>query len=107
MPFLSVNYFKVQGCLRLDNSPLSDTHPEIARRQIEHLRQMPAWRKLELVADMTETVKSLALAGLRQRYPNDTPAQQRRRLADLLLDPELALKAYGPLPTLAEREDAN
>jgi len=37
--------------------------------------QMPAWRKLELVGDMNEAVRTLALAGLRQRYPNDTPAQ--------------------------------
>jgi hypothetical protein len=40
----------------------------------------------------------LALAGLRQRYPGDTPAQRRRRLADLLLGPELAARAYGSPP---------
>jgi hypothetical protein len=76
---------------------LGDTHPEIERMQIEHLRQMPAWRKIELVGDMNETVRTLALAGLRQRHPDDTPAQRRRRLADLMLGPELAARAYGPL----------
>ena len=58
---------------------------------------MPAWRKLALVGDMNETVRALALAGLRQRHPNDTPAQRRRRLADLMLGPELAARVYGPL----------
>jgi hypothetical protein len=76
---------------------LGDTHPEIERMQIERLRQMPAWRKIELVGDMNETVRTLALAGLRQRHPDDTPAQRRRRLADLMLGPELAARAYGPL----------
>jgi hypothetical protein len=75
-----------------------DTPPEIERLQIERLRQMPSWRKMALLADMGQTVQTLALAGLRQRYPGDTPAQRRRRLADLLLGSELAARAYGPLP---------
>jgi len=75
-----------------------DTHPEIESLQIERLRQMPSWRKMALMAGMNQTVRTLALAGLRQRYPDDTPAQRRRRLADLLLGPELAARVYGPLP---------
>ena len=75
-----------------------DAPPEIERLQIEGLRQMPSWRKMALLADMSRTVKVLALAGLRQRYPGDTPAQRRRRLADLFLGPELAARAYGPPP---------
>jgi hypothetical protein len=43
--------------------------------------------------------RALALAGLRERFPHDSPAQLRRRLADLWLGAELAAKAYGPLPT--------
>ena len=73
-----------------------DTPPDIERLQIERLRQMPAWRKMELMAGMCQTVRTLALAGLRQRHPDDTPAQRRRRLADLLLGPELATLVYGP-----------
>jgi hypothetical protein len=79
-----------------------DTHPDIERWQIERLREMPGWRKVALMADMGQTVRTLALAGLRQRYPGDTPAQRRRRLADLLLGPELASRAYGPPPPAEE-----
>jgi hypothetical protein len=75
-----------------------DTHPDVERLQVERLRQMPAWRKVALMAEMGESVRTLALAGLRQRYPTDTPVQRRRRLADLLLGPELAARAYGPSP---------
>ena len=73
-----------------------DTSPEIEEFQIQRLRQMPSWRKMALMGDMSRTVHSLALAGLRQRYPDDTPDQRRRRLADLLLGPELAARVYGP-----------
>jgi hypothetical protein len=47
---------------------------------------------------MNRTVKGMALAGLRQRHPDDTPEQRRRRLAALLLGSELATRAYGPDP---------
>lgn len=75
-----------------------DTSPEVERIQIERLRHMPPWRKLALMAQMSQTVRALALAGLRRRHPDDTPALRRRRLADLLLGPELAARAYGPWP---------
>ena len=75
-----------------------DTHPAIERLQIERLRQMPSWRKMTLMAEMNQTARTLALAGLRQRHPDDTPARRRRRLADLVLGPELAACVYGALP---------
>lgn len=75
-----------------------DTHPEIERLQVEQLRQMPTWRKMRLMAEMAQSVQALALAGLRQRFPTDTPSQRRRRLADLLLGSELAARVYGPPP---------
>jgi hypothetical protein len=75
-----------------------DTPPHIESIQIERLRQMPPWRKMALMAEMSQTVWTLAMAGLRQRYPDDTPTQRRRRMADLLLGPELATRVYGPLP---------
>jgi len=80
-------------------TPLStDTAPHIERLQIERLRQMPARRKLALVGEMNQAVRDLALAGLRQRHPNDTPARRQRRLAGLLLGAELATRVYGPAP---------
>ncbi len=75
-----------------------DTSPDIENMQIERLRQMPTWRKMALMAEMSQTVRTLALAGLRQRYPDDTPDLRRRRMADLVLGPELAARVYGPLP---------
>ena len=75
-----------------------DTRPEISQLLIERTRNIPSWRKMELVGEMNRTVRSLALAGLRHRHPDDSSVQRRRRLADLLLGPELAARAYGPMP---------
>ncbi len=74
-----------------------DTSPEVERLLIERLRQMPSWRKMELMGEMNRTVRIMALAGLRRRHPEDSPSQRRRRLADLVLGPELAARVYGPL----------
>lgn len=76
----------------------SDTVPQVEQLQIDQLRQMPSWRKLALVSEMHRTVRSLALAGLCQRYPHDSADQRRRRLADLVLGQELAERVYGPPP---------
>ncbi len=74
-----------------------DTRPEAEQLLIELLRRAPPWRKLEMVDQMNRAVRMLALAGLRQRYPNAGPDELHRRLADLLLGSELARKVYGPL----------
>jgi hypothetical protein len=73
-----------------------DTQPQAERVQIELLRQAPPWRKLDMVGQLNQTVRTLALSGLRQRYPQATPQELRRRLADLLLGPSLAALVYDP-----------
>jgi len=76
----------------------ADTRPKAEEVQIELFRQAPPWRKLEMLGQLNQMVRTLALSGLRQRYPQATPEELRRRLADLLLGPELAAQVYGPLP---------
>ena len=78
--------------------PPSDTSPDAERVQIELLRRTSPARKLELVGQLNETVRAFALAGLRLRHPDASPEELRRRLADLVLGPELAAKVYGPPP---------
>lgn len=78
-----------------------DTCPEAEAVLIGLLHKAPPWRKLHMVDQLNQTVLTLALSGLRMRYPTATPQELRRRLADLLLGPDLAARAYGPL---TERE---
>jgi hypothetical protein len=72
----------------------SDTHPKMEALQIELIRRMPAWKKLAVVDGLNETVRTLAVSGIRERHPNATPQEVQRMLADLMLGVELARKVY-------------
>jgi hypothetical protein len=77
---------------------LTDTSADAERVQIEILRSMPSWRKVQLWNDLNMAMRKVALAGLSQRFPLATPQELRRRLATILLGPELATQVYGPEP---------
>ena len=74
-----------------------DNHVDAERVLIELLRRATPARKRAMVLDANQTARLLALTGLRERHPVESPGRLRRRLADLWLGPELARKAYGPL----------
>ncbi len=74
-----------------------DTRPEAEQVLIGLLRNASPQRKLAMVLSANRTARLLALTGLRERHPSESPARLRRRLADLWLGTELAAKAYGPL----------
>ena len=75
----------------------SDTDPKVEALQIKLWRQASPTRKMHMLAQLNASVRILALAGLRSRYPNATETELRRRLADLLLGEELARKVYGEM----------
>jgi len=75
----------------------SDTHPKMEDLQIQLWRQASPTRKMHMLAQLNASVRTLALTGLRSRYPHISAAELRRRLADLLLGEELALKVYGEM----------
>ncbi|MEA3340650.1 MAG: hypothetical protein U9R15_11840 [Chloroflexota bacterium] len=81
-----------------DHTLSPDTRPEAEAVLIDLLRQAPPWRKLHMVGQLNQTVRTLALSGLRQRHPQATSQELRRRLADLLLGSDVAAQVYGPLP---------
>jgi hypothetical protein len=75
-----------------------DTSPEAEKVLIRLWRAASPARKLAMVLSANRTARALALTGLRERYPGESEGRLRRRLADLWLGPELAARAYGPLP---------
>lgn len=76
----------------------SDTHPKMEALQIQLWRQASPTRKMQMLAQLNASARVLAFTGLRSRYPHDSEAELRRRLAGLLLGEELAKKVYGELP---------
>ena len=71
-----------------------DTHPKIEAIQIELIRRMPAWKKIAIVDGLNETVKALAISGIKERHHNAAPREVHRKLAELMLGAELARKVY-------------
>jgi len=71
-----------------------DTDPKMEALQIQLLRRMPSWKKIAILEGLNETVKTLAVSGIKQRYPQATPQQIHRMLAELMLGAELARKVY-------------
>ena len=72
----------------------SDTHPKAEQIQIEIIRKMPSWKKFAIVDDLNETLRVLAVSGIRQQYPNATLPQIKRMLAERMLGAELARRVY-------------
>jgi hypothetical protein len=75
----------------------SDTHPKMEALQIQLWRQASPTRKMHMLAQLNASARTLALTGLRSRYPQASEGELRRRLADLLLGEELARKVYGEM----------
>ena len=75
-----------------------DTTPEAEAVLFKLWRDTPAWRKLEAMEGLNRAARQLALAGLRQRFPDALPQELHHRLAAILLGEEMACRVYGPLP---------
>ncbi len=52
---------------------------------------------MEMLAQLNASARTLALTGLRSRYPQASETELRRRLASLLLGEDLARKVYGEI----------
>jgi len=71
--------------------PLSaDTTPESERLYFELLAKKTPAEKMRMVCQMSATMCTLAMSGLRSRHPTDTEAQLKIRLAELLYGAEIA-----------------
>jgi hypothetical protein len=73
----------------------SDTHPKMEALQVNLLRKVPGWRRMELMISLNNSARELALAGLRRRYAGTSEEEIHRHLADILLGEDLARKVYG------------
>lgn len=76
----------------------SDTHPKMEALQIRLWREASPTRKMQALAQLNASAKTLALTGLRSRFPQASEAELRFKLAGLLLGDELARKVYREPP---------
>jgi len=74
-----------------------DTSADAEAVMLQVFRDMPAWRRLQLLDEACLTATELARAGLRSRHPDASPEKIERLLMDLILGDELAAAAFGPI----------
>ena len=72
-----------------------DTARSAEKAQLEVLKTLPAWRKLELLDEACRTTRTVMMAGLHSRFPEVPEAEIRRMLMDLLLGEEIAERVWG------------
>jgi len=75
--------------------------PRVEAMQLQRFRDASPAEKMRAFTALNRQARMVALAGLRMRHPGASPEELRRRLADLLLGPELARRAYGEAPYAA------
>ena len=83
------------------NSFYSDTHPKMEALQINLLRETPPWRKMEMLAELNRAARELALAGLRQRYPEADETALLRYLGNILLGSDITGRVCAELENRA------
>lgn len=80
-----------------------DTSAEAESVVIEKLRAMSPEQRLTLALSLSQSVRSLALAGVRQRHPGASDREQLLRLAITIHGRDLATAAYPEIAALGLR----
>ena len=75
-----------------------DTVPPVAARYEELIGALSGAQRLEIAARLTEGVRALAEAGLRDRHPGAGEAEIRCRLTALLYGRPVAERLFGSVP---------
>ena len=74
----------------------SDTPKELERLIARGYRRMTPKEKLERVGQLNRSIRTLSLAGIRQRHGTDLSEKELRlRLAALSIDRETMIQAFG------------
>ena len=73
----------------------TDTDTEAAAVLRRLAREMPPGRKLAIAAAMSRSLRALAEAGVRSRYPDADDDEVRRRLAAVMLPRDDVIRLFG------------
>jgi hypothetical protein len=68
---------------------------DFAALPVEEVRDMPAWKKFEMVGQLTAALRASIKEGLSARYPLATAEELGKRFGIVWLGHELAKTAFG------------
>lgn len=77
-----------------------DTSWEALSLQIDAYRRLSPAARVDMTIRLSEDVREIALAGIRQRHPQYSPGQARRALYLLLYGEELVQAVWPTQPPL-------
>jgi hypothetical protein len=77
---------------------ISDTAEHALDRYHELLRAAPPHQRLAQAMALTRAIRTLAIAGIRQRHPSASESEVRVRLAVRLYGRSAAQRLFGELP---------
>jgi hypothetical protein len=72
-----------------------DTQKDSALRQYDVLRKMTISQRAEMTFQLSDNLREIVRAGIRQRHPEYTPDQITQAVLNLVMDNELVSKAFG------------
>jgi hypothetical protein len=72
-----------------------DTTSEAQQMMFELLRRTPAWKKIALTCELIQAIRELMITGLRNRFPDASEEEIRRRFIASVLTREQVIGAYG------------
>lgn len=78
----------------------ADTDPAIVELQRARYRQMTPSQKLELMAQMCDDMRAIAIAGIRGRHPGYSAEDAEAAYLRLTLGDELFRRAFPARPVL-------
>ena len=73
----------------------ADTDEATERYLFDRVRELPLWRKAEMLSAATRAAYGLAMAGLRQRYPAASELELRKRYAAIVLGRDASIALFG------------
>ncbi|MGC4118210.1 MAG: hypothetical protein QM765_27400 [Myxococcales bacterium] len=76
-----------------------DTHPAEIARYFDLLRALSPAQRLRAASAASRRVRTFAVAGIRQRFPDADEAEIRFRLAELLYGLDVAQRHFGKTPS--------
>jgi hypothetical protein len=77
---------------------MQDTAPARLRRYVELLRAQAPHQRLAQAAALSRAVRTLAVAGIKERHPDASPDEIRARLAVRLYGREVARRMFHTIP---------
>lgn len=82
----------------------SDTTPEAEELFFELLAKKSSAEKLRMLCQTSATMRTLAMSGLRERYPQDDDLQLKIRLAELFYGADVADEIAAKLMSATRNE---